>query len=168
MPVRRRTRFSSARRRRDWSWRTWPGWPGRCTRSPGRASAELMQEWTEGLAAQWAGHRAAAAEAGGHQGLWLNGDAAQGIACGAPVTPVVVGNVNPAAFGDLIRLCAQLDKLLHHPADSQPDEDQPGIDQPGIDQPGDSTPGAGNAALAPAGSTLYQEALLQAISGKAV
>ena len=131
-------------------------------------SAELMQEWTEGLAAQWARHRAAAVEAGGHQGLWLNGDAAQGIACGAPVTPVVVGNVNPAAFGDLIRLCAQLDKLLHHPADSQPDENQPGIDQPGIDQPGDSTPGAGNAAVAPAGSTLYQEALLQAIIGKAV
>jgi hypothetical protein len=127
-------------------------------------SMELVQEWTERLAAQWAGHRAAAAEAGGHQGLWLDGDAAQGIACGAPVTPVVVGNVNPAAFGDLIRLCAQLDKLLHRrPADSQPDEDQPGIDQPG-----DSTPGAGSAADAPAGSTLSQEALFQAIIGKAV
>jgi hypothetical protein len=136
-------------------------------------SAELMQEWTERLAAQWAGHRATAAEAGGHQGLWLNGDAAQGIACGAPVTPVVVGNVNPAAFGDLIRLCAQLDKLLHGPADSQPDEDQPGIDQPGIDQPGDSKagavqPGAGSAAAAPTGSTRSQEALFQAIIGQAV
>ena len=75
-------------------------------------SAELAREWIGRLAAQWAGHRAAAEEAGGHQGLWLDGDAARGIACGAPVTPVVVGNVNPAAFGDLIKLCAQLDKLL--------------------------------------------------------
>ena len=31
-----------------------------------------------GCAARWAGHRAAAAEAGGHQGLWLDGDAAAG------------------------------------------------------------------------------------------
>jgi Domain of unknown function (DUF222) len=136
-------------------------------------SAELVREWSEGLAAQWAGRRAAAAEAGGHQGLWLNGDAARGIACGAPVTPVVVGNVNPAAFGDLIRLCAQLDKRLHGSADSQPDEDQPGEDQPGIEQPGDSEPdadqpGVGGAADAPAGSALSHEALLQAIIGKAV
>ena len=93
-------------------------------------SADLVQEWTGKLTAQWAGHRAAAAEAGGHQGLWLDGDAAQGIACGAPVTPVVVGNMNPAAFDDLIRLCAQLDKLLHRRPDRQPDEDQPGTEQP--------------------------------------
>ena len=122
-------------------------------------SAELAQEWIARLAAQWAGHRTAAAEAGGHQGLWLNGDAAQGIACGAPVTPVVVGNVNPAAFGDLIRLCAQLDKLLHGPAGSepgegQPDEDQPRVDQPGsnkpgVDQPGDSETGAVQARAVP-------------------
>jgi hypothetical protein len=145
-------------------------------RLPG--SAELVREWTEDLAAQWAGHRAAAAEAGGHQGLWLDGDVAQGIACGAPVTPVVVGNVNPAAFGDLIRLCAQLDKLLHGPAASQPDEDQPeedqpDEDQPDADQPGESEPGAvqdgaGGAADPPAGSALSQEALFQAIIAKAV
>ncbi len=97
-------------------------------------SADLVQEWAERLSAQWAGRRAAA-EAGGHQGLWLNGDAAQGIACGAPVTPVVVGNVNPAAFGDLIRLCAQLDKLRQGPAGREPDEDQPSVDQPSVDQP---------------------------------
>jgi hypothetical protein len=47
-------------------------------------SAELVQEWSARLTAQWAGHRASAAEAGGHQGLWLNGEAARGIACGAP------------------------------------------------------------------------------------
>src|SRR6185437_3148845 len=97
-------------------------------------SAELVQEWSARLTAQWAGHRASAAEAGGHQGLWLNGDAARGIACGAPVTPVVIGDVNPAAFGDLIRLCAQLDKLLRDPASDQPADSQPGGSQPGEGQ----------------------------------
>jgi len=100
-------------------------------------SAELVQEWSARLTAQWAGHRASAAEAGGHQGLWLNGDAARGIACGAPVTPVVIGDVNPAAFGDLIRLCAQLDKLLRDPASDQPADSQPGGSQPGGSQPGE-------------------------------
>src|SRR5581483_6374074 len=85
-------------------------------------SAELAAEWMSRLQAQWAGRRAAAAEAGGHQGLWLDGAAAQGIACGAPVTPVVVGNLNPAAFDDLIRLCAQLDKLLNAVGESSEDE----------------------------------------------
>ena len=46
-------------------------------------SSALLEEWTRQLRARWAGHRAAAAEAGGHQGLWLDGDAAQGIACDA-------------------------------------------------------------------------------------
>ncbi len=104
-------------------------------------SAELVKEWADRLRAQWAGHRAAAAEAGGHQGLWLDGEAARGIACGAPVTPIVVGNVNPAAFGDLIRLCAQLDKLLHGSGGSQPDDRQGG-DSPFKDsQPKDGQPG---------------------------
>jgi len=101
-------------------------------------SSALLEEWTRNLRARWAGHRAAAAAAGGHQGLWLDGKAAQAIACGAPVTPVVVGNVNPAAFGDLIRLCAQLEELLHGPADSQPDEDQPDPDQPDVNGAADA------------------------------
>jgi Domain of unknown function (DUF222) len=129
-------------------------------------SAELMQEWIERLAAQWAGRRAAAAEAGGHQGLWLDGDAAKGIACGAPVTPVVVGNVNPAAFGDLIKLCAQLDKLLGD-AGSGPGDSEPGEDRAGDSQPDDGQPGAGGAADAAEGSAVAREALVQAILGKA-
>jgi 5-methylcytosine-specific restriction endonuclease McrA len=84
------------------------------------------------------------------------------------VTPVVVGNVNPAAFGDLIKLCAQLDELLHGPADDQTDDDQPGDSQPGEDQPGDSGPVEAGAADAPAGSARSQDALVQAILGKAV
>ena len=73
----------------------------------------LLEEWTADLRARWAGHRAAAAEAGGHQGLWLDGDAAEAIACDAAVAPVVTGDVNPGAFDDLVRLCVQLDKLRH-------------------------------------------------------
>jgi Domain of unknown function (DUF222) len=76
-------------------------------------SSALLEEWTGQLRARWAGHRAAADEAGGHQGLWLDGDDAQAIACDASVTPVVVGDVNPGAFEDLVRLCVQLDKLRH-------------------------------------------------------
>src|SRR5581483_8056396 len=118
-------------------------------RLPG--SAELVKEWADRLRAQWAGHRAAAAGAGGHQGLWLDGDAARGIACGAPVAPIVVGDVNPAALGDLIRLCAQLDRLLHGPGGSPsgggqsgggPFEDSPSQDSPFEDsQPEDSRSG---------------------------
>jgi hypothetical protein len=122
-------------------------------------SAELVQEWSARLAAQWAGHRAAAAEVGGHQGLWLDGDAARGIACGAPVTPVVVGDVNPAAFGDLIRLCAQLDKLLRDPASDQPGEDQD------HDEASDGS-GSGEV-LAAITADRSREALEQAIIGKA-
>ncbi len=76
-------------------------------------SSALLAQWTSGLRARWAGRRAAAEAAGGHQGLWLDGDAAQGIACDASVTPVVAGDVNAAAFGDLVRLCVELDKLRH-------------------------------------------------------
>ena len=76
-------------------------------------SSALLAEWTANLRARWAGHRAAAAEAGGHQGLWPAGDAAEAIACDAAVTPVVTGDVNPGAFDDLVRLCVQLDRLRH-------------------------------------------------------
>ena len=128
-------------------------------------SAELVEEWSAQLAAQWAGHRAAAAESGGHQGLWLDGDAARGIACGAPVAPLVVGDVNPAAFGDLIRLCAQLDKLLHDPASDQPVYSQPVEDQNHADADADADAADAPAVFRPDRS---REALEQAIIGKAV
>jgi hypothetical protein len=117
-------------------------------------SSALLEEWTAQLRARWAGHRAAAAVWGGHQGLWLDGDAAQGIACDAAVAPVVTGNVDPGAFDDLVRLCVQLDKLRRH-----------GVP----DGPGGLAPGSGSGPDVPAGfgGGLSREALEQAIIGKA-
>ena len=126
-------------------------------------SSALLEEWTGNLRARWPGHRAAA-EAGGHQGLWLDGDAAEAISCDAAVTPVVTGDVNPDAFDDLIRLCVQLDRLRRHGT------------PPGTGTT-DSTDGAGGAVAAdgsgqdvPAAfaGARSREALEQAVIGKAV
>ncbi len=80
-------------------------------------SSALMQEWTAGVRAQWAAHRAAASTGGSDGGAWLDGDAARRFTCDASVTPVVTGEVNPAALDALVRLCVQLDKLGHDDAD---------------------------------------------------
>jgi Domain of unknown function (DUF222) len=124
-------------------------------------SSALLEEWTSGLRARWARHRAAAAEAGGHQGLWLDGDAAQALACDASVTPVVVGDVNLSAFDALVRLCVELGTFRHGTGDSQSRDDGPG-DSGTLDASA-GTPGAG----AP-GTARSREALVQAIIGKAV
>ena len=42
-------------------------------------------------------------------GAWLDGDAAEGIACDAAMAPIVTGDVNVDALGDLVRLCVELD-----------------------------------------------------------
>jgi hypothetical protein len=135
-------------------------------------SSALLAEWTGNLRARWAGHRAAAAEAGGHQGLWLDGDAAGAIACDAAVTPVVTGDVNPDALDDLVRLCVQLDRLRRHgtPPDAAAGPGRTGGAGSGT---GDGSDGSGpdsSAQDVPAafGGTLSREALEQAIIGKAV
>ena len=81
-------------------------------------SSALQEEWTAQVRAQWAAHRAAASEGGGDGGAWLDGDAAEAIACDAAMAPVVTGDVNPAALEDLVRLCAELGKLRHADADA--------------------------------------------------
>ena len=78
-------------------------------------SSALLEEWTEPCRAQWAGHRAEASAGGGDGGAWLDGDAADAIACDAAMAPFVTGEVNPAALEDLVRLCVELDRLRHHP-----------------------------------------------------
>ena len=71
-------------------------------------SSVLMDEWIAGVRAQWAAARAAASESGSDGGAWLDGDGARSFTCDASVTPVVTGEVNPAALDDLIRLCTEL------------------------------------------------------------
>jgi hypothetical protein len=72
-------------------------------------SSALQEEWTAQVRARWAGHRAAASEGGGDVGAWLDGDAAEAIACDAAMAPIVTGDVNVDALEDLVRLCVELD-----------------------------------------------------------
>ena len=72
-------------------------------------SSALQEEWTAQVRAAWAAHRAAASEGGGSDGAWLDGDAAEAIACDAAMAPIVTGDVNAAALEDLVRLCVELD-----------------------------------------------------------
>ena len=61
------------------------------------------------MRARWAAHRAAASETGSAGGAWLDGDAAEAIACDAAMAPIVTGDVNVDALEDLVRLCVELD-----------------------------------------------------------
>ncbi len=119
-------------------------------------SSALLEEWTARVRAQWAGHRAAASAGGSDGGAWLDGDAAEAIVCDAAMTPVVTGDVNPAALEDLVRLCVELDRLRHHPRTSS-DSDVGSGGEGGEAQP------------APAQDTAVAwEALERAIIGRAV
>ncbi|MGH3162577.1 MAG: DUF222 domain-containing protein, partial [Streptosporangiaceae bacterium] len=69
----------------------------------------LQEQWTEQVRARWAARRAAASETGANDGSWLDGDAAQAIACDAAMAPVVTGDVDVDALEDLVRLCVELD-----------------------------------------------------------
>jgi hypothetical protein len=69
----------------------------------------LQEEWTAQVRAAWAARRAAASETGADDGAWLDGDAAEGIACDAAMAPIVTGDVNVDALEDLVRLCVELD-----------------------------------------------------------
>jgi hypothetical protein len=69
----------------------------------------LQEQWTAHVRGRWAAHRAAASEGGGDTGAWLDGDAAEAIACDAAMAPIVTGDVNVDALDDLVRLCVELD-----------------------------------------------------------
>jgi uncharacterized protein DUF222 len=69
----------------------------------------LQEQWTAQVRAAWAAHRARASETGSDYGAWLDGDAAEGIACDAAMAPIVTGDVNVDALEDLVRLCVELD-----------------------------------------------------------
>ena len=136
-------------------------------------SSALLEEWTARVRARWAGHRAAASAGGGDGGAWLDGDAAQAVACDAAMAPFVTGEVNPAALDDLVRLCVELDRLRHRPrtGDGTGGGDCAGQDgtgsagQEGADPDGIGTGGGGQGAPGP-DTALAWEALERAIIGK--
>ena len=84
------------------------------------ADSALHKQWTERVRGEWAGHRAAASVVGSDGAAWLDGDAAEGFACDASITPVVFGEVNPAVLDDLVRLCVQLARHGHGQATALP------------------------------------------------
>jgi len=73
-------------------------------------SSALLDQWTAQVRAQWAARRAGAAEGGGSEGAWLDGDAAAAIICDAAMAPVVTGEVDVDALDELVRLCVELDR----------------------------------------------------------
>jgi hypothetical protein len=138
----------------------------------------LQGEWITAAAARWAAHRAAASVTGSDGGAWLEGRAAQAVACDAILVPVVTGDIDPAALDDLVRLCAELVRLDHN------DPAPAGTDQPaaasagdpaaaGTDRSAASEPSAvpdDQASPLPGGPDrdALREAIRQAIIGKAV
>jgi hypothetical protein len=75
------------------------------------ADSALQEQWTERVRAAWAARRAHASETGANDGAWLDGDAAEAIACDPAMAPIVTGDVNVDALEDLVRLCVELDRL---------------------------------------------------------
>ena len=57
-------------------------------------SSALQEQWTAQVRARWAARRAQASETGGNDGAWLEGDAAEAIACDAAMAPIVTGDLN--------------------------------------------------------------------------
>ena len=111
----------------------------------------LQEQWTAQVRERWAARRAFASETGSEGGAWLDGDAAEAVACDAAMAPVVTGDVNVAALEDLVRLCVELDR--HRRA---------GGDAAG----GPDTPAPGTTAAPD--TTQAWAALEQAVIGKAV
>jgi hypothetical protein len=133
----------------------------------------LQEQWTENVRREWAAARAAASAGGSDGGVWLEGEAAAGLACDAQVTPVVFGTVNPGVLEELVRFCVQL--AGHGPGrctpapgpapctGEEPAPDVPDHTAPGPAGPGEPLPGP---QLLPPG--LSRESLEQGIIGKAI
>ena len=117
----------------------------------------LQEQWTAQVRARWAARRAFASETGSEGGAWLDGDAAEAVACDAAMAPVVTGDVNMDALEDLVRLCVELDRHRRAGGDAAGGPDTRRLRAPG---------GSGHPA-AP-GTTAARAALEQAVIGKAV
>ena len=59
--------------------------------APVDGSSALQEQWTAKIRERWAAHRAFASETGSDGGAWLDGDAAEAIACDAAMAPIVTG-----------------------------------------------------------------------------
>jgi hypothetical protein len=131
------------------------------------SESKLQQAWTERVRARWAAARAAASVSGSDGGAWLEGDAAEAFACDASITPIVVGDINPDALDNLVRLCLEL--TGHGPSHCDP---APG-DQADAVPAGDSAgPAAQDPPVGPCSpvppTPRGREALERAIIGQAV
>jgi hypothetical protein len=131
-------------------------------------SSALQEQWTAQVRGQWAARRAQASETGSDGGAWLEGDAAEAIACDAAMAPVVTGDVNVAALEDLVRLCTELGQLRCGSADEPANADAAAA----AEADGDAAAVGPDAGRAPGTSSpdtgLARAALEQAIIGKAV
>jgi hypothetical protein len=77
------------------------------------AASMLQGEWIERVRGRWAAARAAASVGGSDGAAWLDGAAAAAFTCDASITPVVTGDVDPAALDDLVRLCVEFARIDH-------------------------------------------------------
>jgi hypothetical protein len=142
----------------------------------------LQKEWTERIRGQWAAARAAASLGGSDGAAWLDGEAAEGFACGATLTPVVFGTVNPGVIDDLVRFCLDLaghgpgrctptphphhtDTDPDHATSGHADRDHTDLDHAPPDPAGPGEPLPGPQPLPPG---LSRESLEQHIIGAAV
>jgi hypothetical protein len=125
--------------------------------------SKLQKEWTERIRGEWAAARAAASLRGSDGSAWLDGEAAEGFACGAALTPVVFGTVNPGVIDDLVRFCLEL--AGHGPGRCTPHPDHTDTDHADPAPAGLGEPVPGPQPLPPG---LSRESLEQHIIGAAV
>jgi hypothetical protein len=151
----------------------------------------LQKQWTKDVRAAWAAARAAAALGGSDGGVWLEGAAAKGFACGASMTPVVFGTVNPGVLEDLVRFCVELaghgpgrctpvpgaapcgSEPAPAPDHTTPDHSDPNHSDPNHSDPNHSDPdlagpGEPMPAPQPLPPGLSRDSLEQGIIGKAI
>ena len=124
----------------------------------------LQEQWTAQVRERWAARRAFASETGSEGGAWLDGDAAEGVACDAAMAPLVTGDVNVDALEDLVRLCVELDR--HRRRRAGPGH-HGGSGHPGSDTTAAPDTPASDTTAAP-DTTAARAALEQAVIGKAV
>ncbi|HYB14498.1 MAG TPA: DUF222 domain-containing protein [Streptosporangiaceae bacterium] len=121
----------------------------------------LQEEWITAVRAKWAAARATASVGGSDGAAWLDGDAARAVTCDASLTPIVSGEVDIGALGDLVRLCVQLDRLDHAVGCGEP-EAGPAASAAPLPEPASPAGPAAGPIASPG-----REALERAIIGKA-